>query len=244
MKKLLLTISIILLSTSISFAFSFRPGWESYVGPIKFKYSNWENTVSQQGEILDGIFKIETINAVNPMNTTLWGDGDNGEELTGTFSYVADTFTPVASGVDIHFTGGTFNVYLDDTPDFNATFPGTGVTDGIDFLTCVGVAGIIPGDPTTTLKSSVDQITAPLTGKGSGYLDVIGGLFADKIEPNTYGPGADLFLESDFSTGEFGWPVGSEDPVTGVVVPEPGTLALFGIALISITGILRRKELR
>jgi len=43
---------------------------------------------------------------------------------------------------------------------------------------------------------------------------------------------------SIFSTGK-GWIVGSVDST--VVVPEPGTLSLFGTGLIGLAGIIRRK---
>ncbi len=150
------------------------------------------------------------------------------------------------------FTGGVFNVYLDDSPDFAATFPGTGVTDGINFLQLIGKTGILgfdnPGttfdETTTTLHSQINALTTPLTGTGNGYLEIVGGEYADLFS----GIGAELFMQSDFAPPTldrpgFGWPVVSEDPIVGNIVPEPSTIVLMigGLFGLFIAGFRRKK---
>ena len=134
-------ITLLLMATGGAWGFNFL---QPYSGQIKFKYTNWEEedptgpgnkngVIDQVGEKLRGIAKITTINAADLSNTLLWYDGKDGEELTIQFSgYTAQAITPVAGGYSIDFTGGVFNMYLGSPVNFNATYPGTGVTDGTE----------------------------------------------------------------------------------------------------------------
>ena len=224
MLKLLITCFTLMLFSSSAYCFTFL---SPYQGPIKFKYTNWEEEdkqspgnkngiIDQGGEVLRGIAKIQTINAANTSNTLIWFDGKDGEELTVEFGgYTATSITPVTGGQEVNFTGGWYNMYLGKPVNFNATYPGTGVTDGVLFLSFKGVPGIVSTDPTVTLRSTVDQLTSPLSGKGAGYLEITGGSHADLFG----GVGARLFLNSDLTAPDpagSGWPVTSEDPLLGV----------------------------
>jgi len=254
MRVLISVVVFILLSFMLTIgdvgAFSFTT---TYSGPVKIKYSNWESAIDEVGtpngvvdnvgEGLMGIAKISTINAVNASNTLLWADGQGGEELTAVFSgYVASAIVPSASGYDVFFTDGGFKVYLDNTPDFNATI--ANASDGSLFLDTVAVPGIVPSSPTTTLFSSVSALTAPLSGTGTGYLDIVGGSFASMFAQDVYGINMDLLLKSDIEApGNSGWPIISEDPVSGQIVPEPGTIVLLGAGLL-VAGISSRRMMR
>jgi hypothetical protein len=242
---------VFIFATTSAFGFSFLKPW---VGGIKFKYANREQEtpgtgngngiIDQIGEQLDGIFKITSIHALDPSETLLWYDGKDGEELTGEFKgYTAAAITPGPTGLDIYFTGGTFDMYLDNTPDFAFTYPGVGVTDGTLFLSAVGTPGIIPPGPgpPITLAAHLDALTAPFTGKGAGYLQITGGSHAALFAQNGFGPGQDLFLNSDFSApGSDGWPINSDDPVTGSIVPGPASILLLASGLIGLIGFRRK----
>ncbi len=247
----LATFAAVTLMASNAMAFSLAG---DYKGPIKFKYSNFESLITGAGQDLFGIFSVTTINADNTSNKTLWASSD-AEELTGEFyDYRAANITPITGGQAIDFTGGIVNLYLDSTPNFDANpytgnraTSGTGVTDGILFLSFKGSSGFVANDPTTafdestdTLRSTVDALTTPFTGKGFGNLEITGGAYADFFG----GIGAIMTLNSDLASPDpqgSQWPVGSEDPLRGTAVPEPGTVALVGLGLAGIALANRKR---
>lgn len=244
-------------------AFSFLTPWN---GPIEIKFINWEQEtpgtgngnglIDAVGEQLDGIVKVKTISAADAGSTLLWFDGKDGEELTGAFyGYTAANinFQPLTLQFEIDFTGGALDLYLDNTPDFTSTYPGAGVTDGLLFLSTVGATGIHPADnpatagfddSTTTLHSTLNGLTSPFSGNGTGYLEITGGAYASLFGTGTFGANRDLYMNSDFSApGINGWPVKSNDPVVGTVVPEPGTLLLLGSGILGL-GLVGRKRFK
>lgn len=217
-------LAVLLLSAGNCLAFDFI---KPYTGPVKFKYTNWEEEdksgpgnknglIDQQGEILHGIAKINTINADNTANTTLWVDGLAGEELTAEFGgYVAKSIYPYSNGSAIEFTDGWLKIYIHPAGLFDATYPGSGVTDGTLFLSFKAVGGIVSADGTITLRSTVDTLTSPFSGKGAGYLQLVGGSHAALFG----GVGAKLFMNSTILSPDpsgSGWAVQSEDPIRGV----------------------------
>jgi len=156
------------------------------------------------------------------------------------------------------FSGGKIKVWLDFTPDFDPTSPGSGVTDGDLWLDLDFVPGGSLSFPTATLSASIGtdnydpEGELALVGSGSSLLEVVGGSAADQFDTNTYtrldgGGFADMTMKNDFyilAGGETkdGWPVWSKDPIgaNAKVIPEPATMLLFGTGMMG--AFLRRKK--
>jgi hypothetical protein len=251
---------------------------------IEIKYSNFEvinpdtdaNTGSTNASGLYlgdnfGIAKVATIQDQD--SNTLWFDGKGGEEVTIVF-WGFDVFR--FNAVDLDATGGYLAAFVNDAGDWDisngpadmigstsVTIDGfnlpqyTGITDGDLMFVGEYDTGIISSDP-TTLAGIVDS-TNPLTGKASGYLNIVenvGDFWEnfdtdgfDITDENGNADTRDLFANSDFdpvdsgSTAEnAGWTFESEDPVEANVVPVPATLALLGLGLVGMGFKSRRRK--
>ena len=187
--------------------------------------------------------------------STLNGTGQSvfcpGCELTFQFS----GYTPAAMGAlpttpgqVIGYTGGTVAVFVDNTPEITNPSDPTTLTpantgDGATWLSLTGhnLGG-------TTFTGAVVGIAGQITGlTGVGLLDVIGGLAAANLDTNTQSDGSDLRFSTSFTllfpaqnpldaagTGNF---FGSS-----VSIPEPGTLAMLGLALVGLGAFRRGKS--
>jgi hypothetical protein len=249
MKRIVMTLAALAFLATNAMAFSLG----GYQGPVKFKYSNFEfgsagnnnGIIDRPGETLSGIGLISQIIKDNGSNTVLWDNTTAPEELTIQFGgYVATALNPNAflGGTDITFSQGFVNVYLDPAKNFSAaggTLGASGYNDGSLFLQTVG-ASATPGGP--TLISNVSRLGTTFTGFGSGFLEILGGSFASAFSPDFWGPNMDLKISSSLNApGVAGWPITSEDPVRGNIVPEPGTLVLLGAGMIGLIGLKRRR---
>lgn len=186
-------------------------------------------------------------------STVTWNSSAT-HELT----FVATGFVSLApAGPVIDFTGGSVTLYSDHTPDSVVGGPGgtTGFTDGNVWLTLSPQT--LFGTGSVTLHSEVGSLVT-----GFGVLDVTGGLAAGNFDTNFYnaaslvanhgpgligalGPGddGDIFFQSLGSlTGQNGWAFNGSGNIYAQAIPEPGTLALLGLGLAGIAGLVRRRK--
>ena len=211
-----------------------------------------------------GIFSIANITRISD-NSIIWSAGA-GEYLTGIFGGLADTkveVLKVGSTADHTFTyaeGGWLKLFK-NTADYNANvgpfgrigvdgFDSISNTGGTLMLDAVFGAGVLFGDTTHTYAS--DFANAGISGHGQGYLDVVGGEWGgvngvlnsnSLTDPN--GGKHDLFLDTTYhatpEANALGWAVVSASQVDGRALPEPGSIALFGLGLAGLAALRRRK---
>jgi hypothetical protein len=220
---------------------------------VKLKLSNYEEIVSvfdgsaraspqNQGDELRGIFTIQSIVDANTA-ALYWSSGFAGQELTGYFmSYLVDSMTVNGPNTSVDFLGGLAQIFIGTTgPAFNPLYTandggpvphGAGYSDGELWLDLVGVNGV--SGPSTTLNITYTSMTTP-TGIGDGYFSIIGGSGASEFKPDALDPTGttlgqqDLQFESRISSTVAGWPASSEDPITGVIVPEPSSVFVWSL---------------
>jgi hypothetical protein len=125
---------------------------------------------------------------------------------------------------------------------------------GADSSTAPATTGT--GDGVTSTIVGTVTVASPLTGGASGYADITGGSDASEFgtggETTGAGTLADVFFQDDFCASATGncsgpiadWALGSQDPIAAVAVPEPASLALFGMGLLGFGLLFRRKQKR
>lgn len=185
----------------------------------------------------------------------LWVPSVN-EELTAYYygfndAYIAST----ATGIDLGNVGGMLDLYLDTTTNFTAApspyanarpaggIDAWGVTDGTLFLSTTVTPGVVPAMPNLTRYETVQGLSFPYTGSGSMYLTVTGGSHAGLFDSNGYlGGNADLYSIFNFGpVGAYVWDSKSSDPTYGDIVPEPASMVLFGIGMLGLATLRRKK---
>jgi len=227
----------------------------------------WENVVDTAGQTLTGMGIVTQI-VGGDCGGVCWADGDNGRELTFTFTYTLEKITALdADTGEAWFSGGTLNFYVDPAENFTYGFGANqaadlaAATDGTQWLNlfgaqagadCVAADGCFSGAGTEiTLVSNFEfagDLGAVLAGDGAGFFDVVAGPGSANayFNSNTQPSGQDMGMDTDFRADD----TESNFPLTGsaslrartaVAVPEPGTLAVLGFGLLGLSWMRRRK---
>jgi len=94
----------------------------------------------------------------------------------------------------------------------------------------------------TTPGTVLSENLFGVANSGIAFANVIGGTAAGMIIPNVFGPMLDIRIEFEPDlVPTDGWQTASDDPVQLGIVPEPATLSLMGIGLMSLMGVCYRR---
>lgn len=198
-----------------------------------------ENVATVAGQTISGYGLVTTMNTLTSSSFC-----PSGCELTYAFSgyTLLNSLTP-AVGDTFAFSGGTLNFYVSAS---NANFLNAATfSDGTPWLTLAGADPLGVGSTLNGSITGVSAIGAILTGEGSGFLDVVGGLAAAYFDTNSQF-GSDFKYTSEF--GPLPSAIGDKTHIgTGTIagasqaVPEPGILALLGLGIAGL-GFARRNK--
>ena len=211
-----------------------------------------------------GIFSIGQISKISD-GTLVFQKGGADGYLTGIFGGLQDHTVSTSCGfggctTTAFTTGGTWALYQ-NTSDYDPThgpsvavgkdlnallYPG--ISGGTLWLSGVFGTGVSSVDPTATYVSSYNSST--IAGQGQAFLDITGGSMKDKfntdkeIDPNggTHDLLMDITYRPQAQATANGWTVVSAGQITGNAVPEPGTMALAGLALLGAGLASRRRK--
>jgi hypothetical protein len=211
-----------------------------------------------------GITKISRI--ASPDGTTTYFQSDATKELKAFFYGADDVFISSANVLGqqtLVSNGFTVEIWLDYTPEYITT-QGTGgrsngadptfynhVTDGDGVLALKLVGHTQYLDyPALTKPYTLQETGFPATGDftGSILFDVVDGIWKDVYDTNTIaGMQTGTFADFRFTFSTHGapgvadWLIGDTSSALGEAVPEPSTMLLFGISMLGLATLKRKK---
>jgi hypothetical protein len=137
--------------------------------------------------------------------------------------------------------------------------PTKSVTDGTLFWKVESRSGVHPnngvaGDNGGSFAHRHDDLTTvtpPFAGTGGGFYDITGGVYAFLVQPAalpTFIPGVFRSHRVDFTLRPVDippntdWDAAGEDPIRFRGTPEPSTVVLVGIGLLSLAACIRKRR--
>ncbi len=210
-----------------------------------------------------GIFSIDSITSIGS-GATIYNRGDGGVYYTGIFGGLSDSYVEslcsVTTGCTVNTLSkdaGHWSIY-ENSADYDPTHgPGTlpggtyaGITGGTLMANGTFGSGVVKGSDATYSSS---YKTSSIQGSGAAYMDVDTtgtGAWTNMLNGNgrkdENGNFHDLYMEVTYhpevpATND-GWTVVSVGQISGNAVPEPGTMALAGLALLGAGLASRRRK--